>query len=56
MYFTRPLCMVKEKKKTMLYAKHINTKANYCGGDDNNICCPIIFISKEVPPKKFINK
>ena len=44
------------KLKSMLYAKHIYSKAKYWCVSDNKMCCPIIFISKEAPPEKFINK
>ena len=44
------------KLKTMLYAKHINLKSKYCCVSDNKMCCPIIFIAKEPPPKKIIDK
>ena len=44
------------KLKTMLYAKQINTIAKYSTIIDNKMECPIIFISKEPPPQKFLNK
>ena len=44
------------KLKTMLYAKPINTKSKHSFVTDNRMCCPIIFISKCSPPKKFIDK
>ena len=44
------------KLKTMLYAKQINIRAKYCTLVDNKMCCPIIFISKDPPPKKFLDK
>ena len=44
------------KLKNMLYAKQINTRAKYSTDIDNKMECPIIFISKEPPPQKFLNK
>ena len=44
------------KLKIMLYAIQINTRAKYCTLVDNKICCPIIFISKEPPPQKLLDK
>ena len=44
------------KLKTMLYAKQINTREKYYHIVDNKMDCPIIFISKDPPPKKFLNK
>ena len=44
------------KLKTMLYTKHINSKSSYCFISDNRMCCPIIFLSREPPPKKIIDK
>ena len=44
------------KLKTMLYAKQINTKAKYCTLVYNIMCCPIILISKDPPPQKFLHK
>ena len=40
----------------MLYAKQINTREKYYHIVDNKMDCPIIFISKDPPPKKFLNK
>ena len=42
------------KLKTMLYAKQINIRAKYCTLVDCKMCCHIIFISKEPPPKNFV--
>ena len=44
------------KLKTMLYAKHINSKDKYYHVSDNKMCCPIIFIAKQPPPQKIIDK
>ena len=44
------------KQKTMLYAKQINTRAKYCTLVDNKMCCPIIYISKDLAPQKFLHK
>ena len=44
------------KLKTMLYAKHINSKDKYCHIGYNKMCCPIIFIAKQPPPQIIIDK
>ena len=40
------------KLKTILFAMHITTKNKYTNVTENNMCCPIIFISKQSPPQK----
>ena len=44
------------KLKTILFAKHIATKNKYSNVPDNKMCCPIILISKQTPPPKYIEK
>ena len=44
------------KLKTMLYAIQINLIAKYLTLGENKMCCPIIFISKDHPPKIFLDK
>ena len=44
------------KLKTMLYAIQINIKAKYLTLVENKKGCPIIFISKDLPPKNFLDK
>ena len=40
----------------MLFAKQINTRAKYSSITDNKMTRPIIFISKDLPTQKFLNK
>jgi hypothetical protein len=44
------------KLKTILNAKQINIRAKYCTLVDNKMCCPIIFVSKDPPPQKFMHR
>ena len=44
------------KLKTILFTKHIMMKNKYSNVSDNKMCCPIIFISKQSPSSKYIEK